>query len=216
MKDRDILAGIEFEHDVFVRLISERCRQLIVVISEEFLKSPLNGYFVMYTQALQIEQKKRKIIPCVQERMQLPNNLRYYSTLDYKRANKLYNFWNKLEDAIKDKSANATRQSNQPSITITPNIVDAPNSKVDIVSEPLEKHPEESNAKSNGTLVIRESSCNSEKTSNCSTESPKALFKKKWYTILARATKVNQDKSEDKPEKKKKWYKSNKKIATAL
>lgn len=55
----------------------------------------------MFAQALQIEQKKRKIIPCVYERLELPSNLKFYFILDYKRSNKLYNFWDKLEDAIK-------------------------------------------------------------------------------------------------------------------
>ncbi|XP_055634753.1 myeloid differentiation primary response protein MyD88 [Toxorhynchites rutilus septentrionalis] len=217
VKDRDILAGIEFEHDVFVRLISERCRRLIIVISEEFLKSPLNEYFVMFARALQIEQKKRKIIPCVYERMQLPSNLRYYFTLDYKRSNKLYNFWEKLEDALIDKSLRALPEVNLPASVTVPQIVNVPNDKADIVHEPLEQQPEETNTTSNNTVDIRKSSCNSEKMLTYSENNTKELCKKKWYSILGKSSaKVNLNRSKDKPDKKKKWYKSNKKMATAL
>lgn len=101
VKDRDILAGISFEHKAIIDLISKRCRRLVVVYSNEFLKSPLNEFLVTFTHAMQIEQKKRKIIPCVFNRMELPTHMSYMFLLDYKRSNNLYNFWDKLEESIK-------------------------------------------------------------------------------------------------------------------
>ncbi|XP_062550965.1 myeloid differentiation primary response protein MyD88 [Armigeres subalbatus] len=134
VKDRDLLAGITFEHEAIIKLITERCRRLVVVISREFLKSSLNNFFVMYAQALQIDQKKRKIIPCVYERLELPANLKFYFILDYKRSNKLYNFWDKLEDAIKVRTDSPESViKNQSKSTGSGNI---PQIKVEVVNDP--------------------------------------------------------------------------------
>lgn len=56
MKDRDLLAGVQFEHVALTQLIEERCKHLIVILTEEFLKSPENKFLVNYTQALQIRE----------------------------------------------------------------------------------------------------------------------------------------------------------------
>lgn len=101
IKDRDILGGTQFEHKTIMNLITDRCHRLVVVYSMEFAKSPLDEFLVTYTQALQIAQKQRKLIPCVYERINLPTYLKYLYVLDYKRSNNLYNFWDKLEEAIK-------------------------------------------------------------------------------------------------------------------
>uniref|UniRef100_A0A182T8C6 TIR domain-containing protein n=1 Tax=Anopheles maculatus TaxID=74869 RepID=A0A182T8C6_9DIPT len=102
LKDRDILSGSNFEHEVISRLISERCRRVVVIISKAFLESPLNDFTVTFAQALQIEKKERKVIPCVYDRCELPPHLRYTCRLDYQRSQNLYNFWDKLADSIRD------------------------------------------------------------------------------------------------------------------
>lgn len=51
LKERDLVAGISFEHEAIMRLISERCNRLITIISPDFLKSPANKFFVNYAQA---------------------------------------------------------------------------------------------------------------------------------------------------------------------
>ncbi|XP_053673429.1 myeloid differentiation primary response protein MyD88 [Anopheles nili] len=102
LKDRDILGGSNFEHEVISRLISERCRRVVVIISKAFLESPLNDFTVTFAQALQIEKKERKVIPCVYDRCELPPHLRYTCRLDYQRSQNLYNFWDKLAVSIRD------------------------------------------------------------------------------------------------------------------
>lgn len=54
VKDRDLIAGVTFEHEAIMTLISERCNRLIVIISSNFLKSPANKFFLNYAQALGI------------------------------------------------------------------------------------------------------------------------------------------------------------------
>ncbi|CAL7947620.1 unnamed protein product [Xylocopa violacea] len=99
LKDRDLIGGVTFEHEAVMTLISERCNRLIVVVSSNFLKSSANKFFLNYAQALSIDKKQRKIIPCLYEKCQLPPQLSYMFVLDYNRVG-LYDFWGKLRDSV--------------------------------------------------------------------------------------------------------------------
>lgn len=52
-KDRDLVGG-GFEHDSIIKLISERCNRLIVIVSNEFFKSSANKFFYTFAQAIGI------------------------------------------------------------------------------------------------------------------------------------------------------------------
>lgn len=54
VKDRDLLGGLSSQHSAMLRLISERCNRLIVIISPAFLQSPANTFFIDFAQALGI------------------------------------------------------------------------------------------------------------------------------------------------------------------
>ncbi|XP_075165229.1 myeloid differentiation primary response protein MyD88-like [Haematobia irritans] len=54
IKDRDLLAGVAFKHVALTKLIEERCKYLIVILTNAFLRSAENKFFVDFTQALQI------------------------------------------------------------------------------------------------------------------------------------------------------------------
>ncbi|XP_050577281.1 myeloid differentiation primary response protein MyD88 [Bombus affinis] len=99
VKDRDLIAGVTFEHEAVMTLISERCNRLIVLISNNFLKSPANKFFLSYAQALGIDKRQRKVIPCLYEKCKLPPQLQYMFVLDYNRVG-LYDFWGKLRDSV--------------------------------------------------------------------------------------------------------------------
>ncbi|CAD1475681.1 unnamed protein product [Heterotrigona itama] len=99
VKDRDLIAGVTFEHEAIMTLISERCNRLIVIISSNFLKSPANKFFLNYAQALGIDKQQRKIIPCLYEICKLPPQLKYMFVLDHNRIG-LYDFWEKLKDSV--------------------------------------------------------------------------------------------------------------------
>jgi myeloid differentiation primary response protein MyD88 len=62
-KDRDLLAGTEFEHDAVTRLIQERCRHLLIVLSEEFFSSPECKFYTKFAQALSIDKRARIVLP---------------------------------------------------------------------------------------------------------------------------------------------------------
>lgn len=104
---KDYLIGGLFEHEAIIRLISQRCEKLIVILSPSFFKSPMNKFFLNFTQALSLEQ--RKIIPCLYKACPvMPPEIRCYFMLDYtKQRGVLYNFWDKLYESIKTKKAPA-------------------------------------------------------------------------------------------------------------
>ncbi|XP_067010925.2 myeloid differentiation primary response protein MyD88 isoform X3 [Anabrus simplex] len=100
LRDRDLVGGHMFEHEAIMKLISERCDRLIVIITPNFLKSEANRFLVTFAHALAIDQRRRMVIPVMYERCTLPLDLNYYFPLDYSRSGKMWNFWDKLYDSI--------------------------------------------------------------------------------------------------------------------
>lgn len=54
LRHRDMLMGVPFEHVQLSHFMATRCNHLIVVLTEEFLRSPENTYLVNFTQKIQI------------------------------------------------------------------------------------------------------------------------------------------------------------------
>jgi myeloid differentiation primary response protein MyD88 len=102
VKDRDLLAGFHLESLAMTQLVSARCNRLIIIVSQAFLNSPMQIYLTNFAQTLSIEKKERKIIPCLVEQCELPLMLRYSFRLDYFRSNKLVNFWDKLDQSLRE------------------------------------------------------------------------------------------------------------------
>lgn len=53
VKERDLVGGV-LELNVMSRLISNRCKRLIVIISDAFLQSSINTFFVTFAQTIGI------------------------------------------------------------------------------------------------------------------------------------------------------------------
>ncbi|XP_066975455.1 myeloid differentiation primary response protein MyD88 [Macrobrachium rosenbergii] len=100
LKDRDLIAGLQFETEAVVRVITERCSRVIVVLSPEFLASNVNRYFTGFAHALSVDQRSRIIIPCQLERCERPAIISFCHSLDYFRAQGLWNYWEKLRDSL--------------------------------------------------------------------------------------------------------------------
>ncbi|XP_018357243.1 PREDICTED: myeloid differentiation primary response protein MyD88 isoform X2 [Trachymyrmex septentrionalis] len=107
LKDRDLVAGLEFEHEAVMELISERCNRLLIIVSPNLMKHSANKFFLNYTQALSIEKRQRKIIPCIYKSCELPFQLKYIFNLDYNRKG-LFDFWGRLRDSIQTSNSTAT------------------------------------------------------------------------------------------------------------
>lgn len=89
-KDRDLVGGINFEHEAIVRLVSERCNHLVVILSNNFVRSnPVNKFYTNFAQAQGIVEKKRKVVPlnynCDFEL--IPPQLKYHYMLDWRKEN---------------------------------------------------------------------------------------------------------------------------------
>ncbi|KAL9930020.1 myeloid differentiation primary response protein MyD88 [Glossina fuscipes fuscipes] len=102
IKHRDLLTGLSFEHVALMELIQDRCKHLIVVLTREFLKSPENTFLVNYTQALQIQNKSRKIIPLIYEDGVVTPLLKVYTHMRYGVTNSLFDFWSSLATSIRN------------------------------------------------------------------------------------------------------------------
>ncbi|XP_012231475.1 myeloid differentiation primary response protein MyD88-like [Linepithema humile] len=92
---QNMIAGLPFEHEAVMKLISKRCNKLLVILSPNFLRHPTNQFLLSYTQALSIEKQQRKIVPCLYKKCQqedVPYQLQYISRVDYTRR-KYQDFW---------------------------------------------------------------------------------------------------------------------------
>ncbi|RZB89897.1 myeloid differentiation primary response protein MyD88-B-like [Asbolus verrucosus] len=98
VKDRDLVGG-GLEMDKMIKLITERCKRLIVILSDSFFKSSANQYYLRFAHAYGIESE-RKIIPCKYKDCNLPPEMRYLFTLDHRRMG-VFNFWDKLRDSLR-------------------------------------------------------------------------------------------------------------------
>jgi len=99
-KERDLMPGVMFEHEVIGRVIEERCNRLLIIFSPSFLESQANQFLVSYTQALALETRQRKIIPVMYKRCALPPSVRYSFCLNFNRSGKLWNFWDRLSQSL--------------------------------------------------------------------------------------------------------------------
>ncbi|XP_061390804.1 myeloid differentiation primary response protein MyD88 [Musca vetustissima] len=140
IRDRDLLAGVGFQHVALTKLIEERCRYLIVLLTNAFLRSAENKFFVDYTQALQIEHKTRKIIPLLYENIDIPRTLNIYTHLRYSTTSIGFcDYWTKLANSIRNVNMTAENATNSTdyrkdvhsNTTLTPNppVLTAPTRK---------------------------------------------------------------------------------------
>ncbi|XP_039485513.1 myeloid differentiation primary response protein MyD88 [Drosophila santomea] len=106
LRHRDMLMGVPFEHVQLSHFMATRCNHLIVLLTEEFLRSPENTYLVNFTQKIQIENHTRKIIPILYKmNMHIPQTLGIYTHMNYAADSKLFNFWDKLARSLYDVNA---------------------------------------------------------------------------------------------------------------
>ncbi|GBP43644.1 Myeloid differentiation primary response protein MyD88 [Eumeta japonica] len=98
----DLIPGFTTQYGPVSRLISERCYKIILIYSPDFLRSPANTFYMDYAQAVGIESKRSKIIPCMYRDCQLPTHLTFYHKLRYQPHARLgYDFWMLLSNSLR-------------------------------------------------------------------------------------------------------------------
>lgn len=96
----DFVAGIPFEHDASMHLIANRCRRVIIIVSEAFQTSAANTFITKYAQHMGIQRNNLKIVPCLKEETTIPSHLGHLFHLKYYKHGKLLDFWKKLIEAF--------------------------------------------------------------------------------------------------------------------
>lgn len=106
------MIGGTLEIDAITRMISERCERLVILLSQAFFNSHVNEFFTSIAQALGIEQRKRKLIPCMYESLEpnvIPSALRFYHIIRRQRLGE--EFWEKLRAAIYEPTIHVINES---------------------------------------------------------------------------------------------------------
>lgn len=127
LRHRDLLPGVLFEFVELSQFMATRCNHLIVLLTEEFQKSPENTFLLNFTQKLQIEKNTRKIIPIVySSTTAVPQTLDLYTRLNYSKHSSLYNFWEKLAKALHDVNVlSMYQQQRQTQMLLSPTAPEA-------------------------------------------------------------------------------------------
>ncbi|ALC41722.1 Myd88 [Drosophila busckii] len=128
LRHRDMLSGVPFEHVELSQFLATRCNHLIVVLTEEFVKSHQDVFVVNFTQKLQIENRSRKIIPILYNpNMVIPQTLAIYTHIKYTANSSLFNFWDKLARSLQDVDAvSIYSNQQQPYTPTTPEVAAMP------------------------------------------------------------------------------------------
>ncbi|XP_077267384.1 myeloid differentiation primary response protein MyD88 isoform X2 [Temnothorax americanus] len=198
LKDRDLVAG-QFEHEAVMKLISDRCNRLLIIVSPSFLKSSANKFFLNYTTALSIEKRQRKIIPCIYKSCELPVQLRYIYNLDYNHKG-LYDFWGKLRDSIQVTNSIATSltkignsSTTQETTEVKKILFDKYSDIAHVTEEANEalKYPRQKSENCKSETIAKE---NNIKTLNVNSKKKKTLFR--WEKITSNR-KTKQTKQND-------------------
>lgn len=100
IKGRDILLG-NIEFDAYIRLIENRCKVLLLILTPEFLSSKECEFQMNYAAGLAVEQRQRKLIPIVLRPCEIPLILKFLTKLDFTRAAIHEWLWNKLVASIR-------------------------------------------------------------------------------------------------------------------
>jgi len=106
---RDLVGGLQFSGDGVLRLITERCRRVVALLSPAFLRSPTNAFFVHFATWLSVESRRRIVIPCLLSPCEKPYIIAYCHSLDYFKAQGYWDFWARLADSLRAGSSSTPR-----------------------------------------------------------------------------------------------------------
>ncbi|CAG9585869.1 unnamed protein product [Danaus chrysippus] len=98
----DLIAGHATPFEPVSRLIAERCRNIVLVYSPDFLQSPAIAFYMNLAQADAISKKQLKIVPVMYRECNLPRHLAYYTNLRYAPHSRVpYDFWERLSQRLR-------------------------------------------------------------------------------------------------------------------
>ncbi|KAK6172948.1 hypothetical protein SNE40_016500 [Patella caerulea] len=96
---RDDLPGGS-THTISARLIKERCRRMLIIMSPRYLESEVCDFQTKFAVSLSPGARSMRLVPCLIEDCQVPDILRPLTKLDYTRGDSHWT-WNRLVHALK-------------------------------------------------------------------------------------------------------------------
>ncbi|XP_022124361.2 myeloid differentiation primary response protein MyD88-A [Pieris rapae] len=133
--EEDLLPGHNTRFAAVARLLTERCRKIILIFSPDFHVSPALRFYTNLAQADGIVKRELKLLPIELVPTVLPANLRHYFCLKYStELSKICNFWVKLRMSLETKDlprlhSTSSTQSAINITEITEHAIEAPSSK---------------------------------------------------------------------------------------
>ena len=98
--ERDCLAG-GARYIVDAELIKSRCRRIIVVVSDGFVRSAECDFRLKFAHSLNPAARKNRIIPVLlDERLVMPDILRHITVCDYTKPDLMEWFWGRLAASL--------------------------------------------------------------------------------------------------------------------
>nr|AJK90196.1 myeloid differentiation factor 88 [Hirudo medicinalis] len=97
--DRDFLPGPP-KYEAITKLIQARCDKFIVVLSPDFLKSDECAFMLNYALALNPSARRKKLIPILYKRCEIPPILSFITLVDFTRGDVIGWFWNRLSKSL--------------------------------------------------------------------------------------------------------------------
>nr|AHK60398.1 myeloid differentiation factor 88 [Haliotis diversicolor] len=97
---RDDLPGSS-THTVSAKLIQERCRRMVIIMSPRYLKSPACDFQTKFAHSLSPGSRSKKLVPVLITPCIIPQILHHVSLCDFTKIDLIDWFWHRLATAIK-------------------------------------------------------------------------------------------------------------------
>ena len=138
-------------YESFAQIVNTQCRKVLIILSPDFMSCEECQFQTMFSTALAIEQKSRKLIPIVYKSCEIPPIISMLSKLDCRGA--VIQDWtlNRLVESIRSDGTNNSilyrqRSANKPLLLQLPSVgsnssSDSPFNSITSIDEALMRLP---------------------------------------------------------------------------
>ncbi|XP_041372058.1 myeloid differentiation primary response protein MyD88-like [Gigantopelta aegis] len=95
----DLPGGSKYVIDA--KLIQDRCRRLIIILSPQYLKSPACDFQTKFAQSLSPGSRSKRLVPVLIEPCQIPQILHHVTLCDFTKDDLKEWFWHRLASAVR-------------------------------------------------------------------------------------------------------------------
>ncbi|XP_023011661.2 myeloid differentiation primary response protein MyD88 [Leptinotarsa decemlineata] len=183
VKDRDIRIG-KLERPAVIKMITRRCRKVIVVVSPSFWTSASNKFFYNLAQVDSLENGSTNIIPCMEKPCEVPIEFKVYHTLIFSRTQQLFgNFWDLLNQSINPPVIrNEVKAVEKKSIETTPKNIN--HVKFEAPNVETEDHVDSAREENNCTISSSAEICINISEENSKSEKGQVIEKKNVFSKI--------------------------------